>query len=174
MRRSAGEVIRNLEMRIARLERRAKIDTSDNFLDRLLGRTLNQHFEKALKAVGAKDIKINLESPATKRVVGQNEILSVYGSEMVDRKAEVEGKISFTIGLSYDLPVFFTKTPSMSRGPKGYEIYIGSTVRRKSLIGLLRVNEDGKVQGLDLAKDFAKTIDVYKSNNRRSSTRRLR
>lgn len=174
MRKSASEVIRNLESRIARLEKEAygyKVETEgreeggfiprDNrknkmeatsLFDRLLGRTFNKQVERALKSEGAKSISVSFEPSS--RIVG--EFTNPYAKHNNDEpsswplKAEGEGKMFFMLeGSPYEFPFILV----------GDRIYLGYKDGLNGRAGSVQTTDDGKVSKVVMGRNFLSAIE---------------
>jgi hypothetical protein len=175
MRRSASEVIRNLEMRIARLEKESseyKVETrgrhvpsgyfaiddrknkmkATSLFDRLLGRTFNKQVERALKSEGARNISVSFEPSS--RIVG--EFINPYAKHnndepsSFDLKAEGEGKMFFMLeGSPYEFPFILVND----------RIYLGLKKGVDGIAGSVITTEDGKVSEVVVSRDFRSAIE---------------
>lgn len=180
MRRSASEIIRNLERRVARLEKQAsgyKVETrgqhspggffpvderknkmkATSLFDRLLGRTFNKQIERALKSEGARSIKVSFEPSS--RIVG--EFINPYGKANPDEpsswplKAEGEGKIAFTLeGSSYAFPFILVQD----------KIYFDYKDSMNGMAGSVQTTEDGKVSKVVMGRNFRSAIEWANKN----------
>ena len=174
MRRSASEVIRNLERRVARLEKQAsgyKVETQgreeggfiprDNrknkmkatsLFDRLLGRTFNKQIERALKSEGARNISVSFEPSS--RIVG--EFINPYSRDNLDEpsswplKAEGEGKMFFMLeGSPYEFPFILVHD----------KIYLGYEDGLDGIAGSVKTTDDGKVSKVVMGRNFLSAIE---------------
>lgn len=174
MRRTASEVLRELQVRVARLEKESyghKVVTEGkndggfydhddrknkmvetSLFDRLLKRTFNHQVERALKSVGARNISVSFEPSS--RIVGN--YINPYYKHFPDEtyswplKAEGEGKMFFMLeGRPYEFPFILVHD----------KIYLGHKDSLDGFAGSVETTKEGKVSRVSIGRNFHSAIE---------------
>ena len=185
MRRSASEIINQLEQRVARLERQSAtryrtrtVPSPDGegfieeaypvkptFSERLFNNTFEGLFEKALKLKGAKNIKITFDADK-KSFTHMSEFhgVNVYKEDIpsVPVYSVGEGKLFFNLkGQPYEFPFYLQNT--YNERQMALEIIAGNGKSHNMDLGLvLVVQYDWHKLDVVLSRNFDRAIEIAK------------
>ena len=172
MRRSASEVIRSLETRVAKLEKRSNPDYGDldeqrkyllsyaRGVDIEIEKTFPKQMEKALKSKGATNIKLDLE------MMSYDENVGTMYNEKISQNIKGYGDVSFMRkGIKYEID--FWLDLDAEDFVKGYNICLclDSKIRQvRDTLGLVKSTRKGLVSEVILSEYFTLAIAEYRKN----------